>query len=181
MNKAFKYTVYLFLCFSLGIAIVYQQNPNLVDATIERDPASIHDQSRISSIHNISPDDLKAEISKNISLHDDKESKVIVLNGFSEAICHQYQNVQLTFIAHGVLVSGEVPKITESVPCETQFKNGVVSLKLPKSVFAKSEFSDANAWILDRMDFSSESGTKKKIIKLDGAKSSNPVIIENNF
>lgn len=182
MNKAFKSTAYVFLFFFLGMAIMYQQNPELMGSLVERDPASLpNEHLKIRSIYNISPDDLKNELTKNISLHDSADSKIIVLNGFSESICHQYQSVQLTFLAHGVLVSGEVPKITQHVPCETQYENGVVSLKVPKSLFAQSDSSDANAWILDRVEFSSESGSQKKIIKLDGAKSSNPVVIENNF
>lgn len=169
----FKSFTFIVLFFSLGIAIIYQQQEN--SHLIERDPASLPD--RRSTLQNISPDDLRAELIQNVSVNTVGLNKEISFTKLASGICHNYQNIEITFVAHGVLINGEAPKFKYQGACEGFDNNSVAGVKLPGEILAQAG-SDSSTWLVEKIEFQSSENRPNKIIKMTGQLQDHPIVIE---
>ena len=55
----------------------------------------------------------------------------------NKSACEYFQTVQVTLQAEGIAVSGKKPSITLKTPCTIGYKNHILSLKFPTSVFSQ--------------------------------------------
>lgn len=192
-----KSVAFFVLTFVFGLTSFYAYMNNQF---VFRDPAAI--RGKINQIHNLDPDELKFEISKNLKIQlISTTEKHIQFSGFSSNICKQYEDIEIQFFAEGISVAGEPPTFSVTAPClPAQDPVDLASIEIPVAELLKqkpgnlsikfdqykSTFSFKNAadswpqtWVLKTVTFSNKNGTAKRVsFDSQWAAGEQPIVLE---
>lgn len=184
-------------CFCLGLSLLY--------STYEKPDhrRGLASQSSIQQIQNLSDDEVRAHIQKQIKVRTlENGMKTISFGQFSSAICSTYSQIEVEFAAEGVAVAGEAPKMKISAPCSENRSGFIAALQFPYTEILKEKtsvqqfnysgtvvsFNNAadewpRQWILQKVEFKNITGGISRAAQIQRAPASaqeRPIVLDFN-